>query len=736
MHTAVHPQQAQSLGSWQWGIQNRNRQTLWSSKLTTLAKALPAVAKSLTLPPKPHDTFSQSVAKPAPTLPATAALDAMIHERLFTQGVTLHALRHFNAVEHIHRTAQHPPTQEETAVWSSFMTALAMPGGMQWLESQGALHLPSTAEQRQWLEDLAKACVTIHRNTGQFPSIAWQSAPPQHTNDMATRSANHTLLKLCGLGAEATPTHWETNALRNGLDPQRHPQQFHRIEQRLLKMGRWLDRAERQQRWGLAGALKGKHPFQLVRLGLLGADQGGPQPVAETAQHNHKPFRRTDFLQRMHHLVDTIQGASRLRWYGGGRVGLGLQGLSIRLAQLLSGLLIRIKIKLSLHHIRQAGVELAMPPYNLELLVVSRRGQLFRAGAGLGVGPALEPVDVHVSAELEALQNDRNHMEGIALRMPRIRGQETVLRTRFKALLSDLVNKPSNFDKPGDFLKHLLAKYPELSISELGHYREQGQSHAVQVEATAGLKTAVVELAGSLFTKLRWIRKHQRELLDNTGVIRVHKKTQWHGVEHSAGARVDFKSPLRSTDPSMNMGSPYLWATDWVLGSAGRSFRQDWVQSNGLVHPMSFIEVEYQHMEDFEAMIKAHHTEWIEERSHQKQCSKDQALRDLNAFLETCRNNRASNLTYAARAELRPDRVAQVNRALALLALLGNTNLTMSTQLRSGIDAIRENPASYQPTSFRVYNRQSDTRRQGLQIGLQLERFDQADGVHAQYRLM
>ncbi|MCQ8894979.1 hypothetical protein NQT62_00820 [Limnobacter humi] len=736
MSTAVHPQQAKSLGRWQWGVQNRNTQTLWfsrSSSLATALKPLKAVVPAVPNPPIPHSSPTEPK---YPTLPDNHTLDKMILDRVLTHGTSLQALCDFDPVQYIHRRAQGPSTPGELAVWSAFMTALAMPAGGEWLRSKGVRHLPHDEHQIRWLENLAKACCAVSRSMGRFPDIVWQSELPVQQTDLAVQAANLALSRLCGQPSQPASADWVVNALRNGLDPDKQSAQFQRIERRLLKLGTWLKRAEQSRRWARAWPMAGKHPFNNLQWGLLGADRGGSKPITELPSQPGRAFSRGGLLSTLNHLVDNIQGASRLRWYGGGRAGLALQGLSIRLIQCLTGLLIRVKIKLSLHGIRQAGFEMAMPPYNMELLLISRRGTLFRTGVGIGAGPGIEPLDIHGGVELEALQSEVNHMEGIALRMPRIRGQESTLRERFKALLADLVNRPGGLSEPGDFLKYLLANYPELSISELGNYREKTHSHSAQLEATASLKCVVFELCCNLFARLRWTRRSRRELVDNTGAIRVHKKSRLHGLECAVGAKLEVKSPMNHSDPSMRLTNGTPWSADWTVGSASRSFRQDWVESDGLVHPMSFIEVEYQHVHDFVSSIQAHKATWISERAQQKQCSHAQAEQELNTFLNDCRNNRASNLTYAARAELRPHCVTQINRAKALLDLLANHHPALSQTLQQGINTVQHSPDSYRPTSFRVYHRQSNQRRCGLQIGLQLECIDQADGVHAHNRLM
>lgn len=454
-----------------------------------------------------------------------------------------------------------------------------------------------------------------------------------------------------------------------------------------------------------------------------------------TSVENDTKPQYTKVLGHLQHVVDKIQGAARWKMLSGGVWGVGSKGISSTFTSLMFGLLARIKIDFRWWRTRLAGIEIAMPAYNLELMLYSSTQTGKQKGAGATFGPSIGIAELTAGGNIKAWASEQKNNEGVVLRMHRSRGKEP--RAAFKNMLKDLFEWSSdNSLPPGETLKRLLDKYPKLSTNLLVESSEYKLQHAISLEGNAGVLLGPIKIGPTTEAGVEYQSNIQKNQVDKTGFLKLERHVQGKGLRGFAEARFDvrvnaMREPFRLTP--LNLDTP-SWSTDFL--SAGRQLRQDIVYHNNRISPVSFYEIEYQSFEDFKAAILSNKDGWNEALQE-----KHRDLTDpVEHFLTETEKNWDVTQTFAARWELKQDTVDLVNRYQSAIMLLEHrTDLDEQSKLnhfKQRVKLLLNDPQSYQPTSFRTYERKDTTETVGLQLAARLESVNQAEGVYTHSRLM
>ncbi len=551
------------------------------------------------------------------------------------------------------------------------------------------------------------------------------------------------IVGICAQWAGDATTHaqhlWAINAVRNGLFSTEPDSPFMEIDARIRKAGQWADRASRPSRLArfLMPMIK-KTPLRMLREGVFGADcddsQAEPVVVDQVS--------RQTVISAFHRVIDHIQGASRLKLYGGGSVGGHTKGITTLFSQLATGLVFRVWADCRLGYSRQAGLELAMPPYNMELSLYSQCIKSGQVGGGVGVGPHWGFATLGCGLNAIPYGREVFSSSGATLRMLRLRGKEGVMKQRFKAMVQDVFAKPATEYLPGELLTMLLARYPELSVNQIGSLDEDRTAHEVSSDVTASVGPASFKAFASAGVGLNYQSAIRRRYEDANGSLQVERRYGGALMRAGAGARIGVRMQQPSQpDYLQGMVAGDVAAIGVEFLSQGRTIRHDTVRHNGRLLAVSFFEIEHQSFDDFKRSIVDAWESWVVSKAAQAKKTDLQAVSDeLAAFLNMVRQHKTPMLTFAQRFELRVDVAARVDVLVSLQKLASRLQTecgrSSANRLTQQIDDILNEASSYMPTSFRVYDRSDSQKRSGVGLAFRLEATDSAEGVYATMRKM
>jgi hypothetical protein len=464
------------------------------------------------------------------------------------------------------------------------------------------------------------------------------------------------------------------------------------------------------------------------------------EAVGKNIKHHPQRPNRDQILSHLEHVIDRIQGASRVRFVAGGVAGFGTKGVSAVVSNIVSSLLLRVKLDVRWLRMRTAGIELAMPPYNLELHLYSSTARHTQAGLGAAVGPSVGPLEVTAGAYAKPWSREQRQDRGVVLRMPRERGKEAELKVRFKAMLQDLMELSQGSVNDGSILRTLLARYPELSVNLIGSAGENKQSMAAGVEANAGVKFGIGKVAAHAEQGGHFHSRIERHHIDQNGAIQVHRNVTGKRFQAVAEARLETRIAGMSEPIRLNVASldGLGGSSDWA--NAGRHIKRDIVYQDGKISSMSFYEIEYQSFSDFRKSVLDRLDIWASEKAAQAGKSMDTTRREILEFLNDTEKHLQVTHTFAARCELRPNIAREIDALHGLIELHDQSEndfeKLIPNSARQRIEVLLNSKSSYRETSFRVYDRSDITQQNGLHAAARLESIQQAEGVYAHSRLM
>jgi len=748
---AVDPLDARTSGSLEVGFYRNRRSSIFSRNTDSIARNLLKTLGAKALPVSGHasadcrtsqdfvdSTLRQWLLGDCGSRPVRTGWLDTGHQAVFKQAMLFDPVKYLKTAGRRSAAFDSPAYQQ----WKIVMTALALPGGKSWLIQQGA-NLPKDSRQMEGLVSLARSCLQIQKEKNCFPDVV-KNLPLKTQNcvkSTAELAGEASLAGLTGNQQTADRLSWTVNALRNHLDPVNRPAEFAAINDRLMKVGVWARRCSKPGFLSRVLPMLKKSPFRALRFGLMGADQtegNKPRLVSKNA-------RSRQICSVLHHLVDRMEGASRLKLFDGGRVGINTKGVGVVLTSLVSFLVFHLKFAFLALRLRTAGIEIAMPPYNMELMIYSSKGSSLQAGLGAALGPELGLAQATLGVEVTPLIREQQGSKGIVLRMPRVRGQEEQLRTRFKSMISDLLDwsaQPEFKEKAasGALLIKLLGKYQEMSVSEIGHYTQSKRGMSAGVEASLALNAGAVRFSATADTRLEFTSRMKRSYQDSKGAIHVSKRIVGRQLKASSSVELGVRSSYSTDNARYNLPSllGFACSTDWLSGA--REARREVVYNEGELHSMSFLEVQFQSFRDFRQSVMGHLDQWVETRMAQKNTDRHTAERQIMEFLEKVESGRNTSRTYAIRAEIKPEVARKINGMNALISLLEGKSLTASpmlaVSLRANVEEMLNSPHAYEPTSFRIFERHDQSQYKGLHFAFNSHSATGAEGVHAQSRLM
>jgi hypothetical protein len=458
------------------------------------------------------------------------------------------------------------------------------------------------------------------------------------------------------------------------------------------------------------------------------------------------------------HIVSNIEGSSRLRLASGGIVGVGLRQISAAITALSTAFLLRGRVDARRQWGRQAVFEIAMPPYDMEVMIATQRQKSTQFGLGVFVGPDLEVVKAGGNFDFAAYAKESADLEGVTLRLPRIGRPVSELRTEFAALVDRLMDGTTAEARAGDgsLLKQLLQEFPLLTVNQVGQAGDERTRHGASAEAVASVQGLGMRAGVSAGVAVELQRGVVRHYEDVSGSMQVVRHIEGWGVRAGVGGRIAVGPTVDAGPVSLTSGN-----TDTVLlgGTAdllvaGAAGRREEVYVNGRLHPISFRETEHQNLDAFLEEMKPRRDEWVETRLAAPDTQREAGAEhvELQRFLDEITEQNSPTHTFAARSTITleaAERIdayhstAQLAERLVAASVDGGS---VSTEVRARAQSTQQaaaqkvedewaTPASVRPYSLRAYERASSQSTVGLNLIAQFGAQHTADASHIDNRL-
>jgi hypothetical protein len=474
--------------------------------------------------------------------------------------------------------------------------------------------------------------------------------------------------------------------------------------------------------------------------------------LLETASHAQygkttalNGIKKESLEESLHYAIDHMQGASRLKLYNGGIGGVGTKGITGSISNLAGVFLVRARLDLRASKMRQAVFELAMPPYNLEMIIGSQTTHGYQVGGGVAVGPDASVVALTAGFDAVAYSRDVGNTNGICVRLPRNRGKEQQLRKDYKQLVSDLIGlttekNTSEKKSPEQILKILLAKYPELTVNVIDQFNDARTKHSVTAETTLTVGEIFAKGVLAAGPSGEYHSSIGRHYSDKTGHMKVQRTLGGKLLKGILSVRASLRPIINSGEVTVGAGTTDVYNLSAEIATAGQTIRRELVASHGRYNPVSFVEIEHQTLEHFKQSIVDNISEWVRAKAIQLKKTQEQAHADIMRFIDQAASHHTITQTFAERYELKPDaaKLAELLESNATLARHADPHDVSgeSARLQAQADAILQDFSSYEPTSFRIYERSDTQQKDGIQMIGQLQGVTSAEGVYAHSRLM
>lgn len=437
-------------------------------------------------------------------------------------------------------------------------------------------------------------------------------------------------------------------------------------------------------------------------------------------------------------IVANIEGSSRLRLSSGGLVGVGLRQITSSISAVASAFFLRGRIDGRAQRGRQAVFEIAMPPYDMELVLGSQRQVAKQVGVGAFVGPDIGVAKAGVNVDTVLYGREDAEMQGISLRLPRIGRPVPELRAEFSALVDALLDGSeggARADDPTDLLQRLLQEFPDLTVNRVGLAGDGRRRHGLGADLMGSIgkwHAKVSAGVGGFVEAQRDVTKHYA---DATGRMRVERSIQGNNLRAGVGAKV-------SAGPSATVASDTsfsgkvdvsLAAVQFGVGAehilSGVSHRREAVYEDGRLHPLSFVETEYQKVDAFMESMKPQRDAWVD-------AGADPAR--LDGLLNDMSGDAAPTHSFAARHIVTPEARARDDAYRSSMQLCAKhpSGLPQAiSALAETVEAQWKDPAAKQPYSLRSYERNMVQKTQGVEVVVQLASVEAAEASHIDNRL-
>ncbi|WP_053844725.1 hypothetical protein [Paracidovorax avenae] len=498
-------------------------------------------------------------------------------------------------------------------------------------------------------------------------------------------------------------------------------------------MGQWLDEARAVAGAATQAAGDGPEPLHAASAALarareevVGRDTRVPVVDRETVRAALKE------------IIARLEGSSRLRLSSGGLVGVGLRQITSSVSAIASAFFLRGRIDGRVQRGRQAVFEIAMPPYDMEIVLGTQRQAARQVGVGAFVGPDIGLAKAGVNVDTLLYGRDRADVSGISLRLPRVGRPVPELRAEFSALVDALLDGCHGGAQPADgaqLLQRLLQAFPELTVNRIGRAGDGRRRHALGVDAAASAGHWGAKLSGSVGGFVEAQRNVTKHYADATGHMRVERSIEGHLNKAGLAARVSagFGTSLASSTAAS--GGVDLSLAALQAGAAaenvfsGLSRRREAVYEAGRLHPLSFVETEYQNVNAFLEAMEPQAAAWVDAGIERPR---------LDALLEAVRQHAAPIHSFAARSTVTPamrQRDDAYRSALQLCAQHPGGLPGAAQALAARIESQWTDPAAVQPYSLRSYERHMVQRTRGIDLVVQWASLEAAEASHIDNRI-
>ncbi|MFD1840927.1 hypothetical protein [Paracidovorax cattleyae] len=437
-------------------------------------------------------------------------------------------------------------------------------------------------------------------------------------------------------------------------------------------------------------------------------------------------------------IIARLEGSSRLRLSSGGLVGVGLRQITSSVSAIASAFFLRGRIDGRVQRGRQAVFEIAMPPYDMEIVLGTQRQAARQVGVGAFVGPDIGLAKAGVNVDTVLYGSERADVSGISLRLPRVGRPVPELRAEFSALVDALLDGCHGGAHSGDgppLLQRLLQAFPELTVNRIGRAGDGRRRHALGVDAAASAGRWGAKLSGSVGGFVEAQRNVTKHYADATGHMRVERSIEGHLNKAGVAARVSAGFGTSLASATAASGGVDLSVAALQAGAAaenvfsGLSRRREAVYEAGRLHPLSFVETEYQNVDAFLEAMEPQAAAWVDAGIEQPR---------LDALLQAVRQHVAPIHSFAARSTVTPamrQRDDAYRSALQLCAQHPGSPPDAAQALAARIESQWTDPAAVQPYSLRSYERRMVQRTRGIDLVVQWASLEAAEASHIDNRI-
>ena len=441
-------------------------------------------------------------------------------------------------------------------------------------------------------------------------------------------------------------------------------------------------------------------------------------------------------------IIASIEGSSRLRLTGGGIAGIGLRQVTASISAIASALFVRGRLDARAQHGRQAVFEIAMPPYDMEIVLGTQRQSTQQVGVGGAIGPDLGIAKVGLNVDALLYGRDRSALSGLSLRLPRVGRPVPELRAEFSRLVDRLIDHGAGSAGPSTrsegaepLLRQLLQEFPELTVNRIGDAGDARRRHGLGADVFGSLGKWMTKATAGVGGYVEAQRGVTRRYADASGAMRVERTIDGSATRAGVALRgsLGVSHPVAGSVGAAGKADVALGVLQAGIGAervlGGVFDRREAVYEDGRLHPLSFVETEYQNLGQFAAHMRSQIDAWAAagvDRQH------------LQQLIEDIQRHASPNHSAAARHVVRPEmrlRDDAYRAALALCERLPGGMPAEAAALEHAIEAQWRDPAAMQPYSVRSYERNSAQRTSGLDLVVQVGSVTAAEASHIDARL-
>ncbi|HET9642110.1 MAG TPA: hypothetical protein VFP68_01815 [Burkholderiaceae bacterium] len=438
-------------------------------------------------------------------------------------------------------------------------------------------------------------------------------------------------------------------------------------------------------------------------------------------------------------IIANIEGSSRLRLSSGGISGIGLRQITASISAIASACFARGRVDARLQRGRQAVFEIAMPPYDMEMVLGTQRQIAGQVGGGAFVGPDLWCVGkagVNVDTVLYGI--DKADVRGISLRLPRVGRPVPELREEFSRLVDRVLDGSEGGEQAADeqpLLKRLLEEFPELTVNRIGAAGDGRRRHSLGADIAASASSWMLKAnasIGAFVEAQRDVTKHYR---DASGRMRVERSIIGNTARAGVGVRASIGPTLTVAQTTGSAGRNDVSLGAVAAGASaerilsGAFDRREEVYEDGRLHPLSFVETECNDVDEFLGRLQPRLDQWLAAGVDRKR---------LREKLDEMKQHTMPTHSFAARFIMKPEQRARddvYRSALRLCELHPSGMPEAAKTLALAIEGQWKDPASMQPYSLRAYDRRLMQQTQGVELLMQLASVDAAEASHIDNRL-